>query len=60
MMARVSKLKKLLVSLDIGQHNALEILTVKRSTISDINKELLNDVFAEFDNSSPIKGTTKL
>ena len=36
-MPRASKLRKLLVSLDINQHNALVIFAVKRSTISKIN-----------------------
>ena len=39
-----SKMRKVLVS-----------LTVKRSTISEISKELLNDIFAEFDRGSTIK-----
>ena len=60
MIPRVSELKKLLTSRDFGEHDAWEIFTVKRSTISDISKELLNDVFTEFDKSSPIKGAAKL
>ena len=58
MVPRVSKLWKVLVSQDIGQHNALEIFTVKRSIISEISKELLNYIFAEFDKSSSIKNVT--
>ena len=41
-MPHESKLGKFLVSLDIIQHNALVIFAVKRSTISVINKKLLN------------------
>ena len=36
-MPHPSKLRKLLVSLDISQHNALVIFSVKRSTISEIS-----------------------
>ena len=48
----------ILVSLNIGQHNALEILAVKATTISEISKELLNDIFPELDRSSTIKKIT--
>ena len=53
----VSDVGKLLVSLDTGQHNAFEILAVKRNIVSEIIKELLN-IFAEFDGSSGIKNNT--
>ena len=49
---RVSKVKKLLVYLDIGQDNALEVFAVKRKIFSVISKELLNDIFEESDGSS--------
>ena len=29
--------------------------TVKRNTASEINKEMLNDIFAEFDESSRVR-----
>ena len=45
-MLHVSKVKTFLVSLDIGQDNALEIFPVKRNIISEISKELLNDFSA--------------
>ena len=41
--------------LDIGQHNALEISSVKRNIFPEISKVLLNDIFAEFDWSYRIK-----
>ena len=53
-MPRVSELRKLLVSLDIGQQNVLVIFAAKRSAVSGISKELLNNVFAECDRSCPI------
>ena len=56
MMPRVSKLRKLLVSLD--QHKALVIFSVKRSTISEISKKLLKDIFVKCDRSSSIKNFT--
>ena len=40
-MLRVSELRKLLVSLDIDQHNTLKNFAVK-STISEISGELRN------------------
>ena len=40
-MVRARKLRRLLISLDITQHNALVIFTVKRSTISGISQKLL-------------------
>ena len=36
----------------------MENFAVKASTISEINTELLNDIFTEFDRSSPIKNIT--
>ena len=36
----------------------MENFVVKTSTISEINTELLNDIFTEFDRSSPIKNIT--
>ena len=60
MMPRVSELRKLLVSLNIGQHDALETFSVKRSTISEITIGLLDDIFKEFDRSSPIKNITDM
>ena len=53
MRPRVSEVGKLLVSL--GQHNALEIFTVKWNVVSEISKVLVNDIFAEFDGSYGIK-----
>ena len=41
-MLRVSELRRLLVSLDIDQHNALNNFAVKSSTISEISVELQN------------------
>ena len=57
-MLRVSAMKNLLLSLDIGQYNVLQIFTVKRYIVSKISKKLLNDIFAEFDGSSRNKGIT--
>ena len=56
-MPHASKVRKLLVSLDrnIGQHNALEIFSVKRNIFSEINKLFLNYIFIELDGSSQIK-----
>ena len=42
------------LTLNIGQHNILEIFTVKGNTIPEIRKELQN-IFAELDRSSSIK-----
>ena len=50
--------ENILASLDIIQHNALEIFAVKRNTVSDINKELVTDIFADFDGINPIKNIT--
>ena len=54
-MPRVSEVRKLLVSLDIGQHNAMEIFVVKWNVVLEISKVLLNDIIAEVDGSSGIK-----
>ena len=43
------------MSLDIGQHNAMEILDVKWNVVSEIIKVLLNDIIAKLDGSSGIK-----
>ena len=37
-------MKKLLVSLDIGKYNAMNILVVKWNVVSEISKVLLNDI----------------
>ena len=58
MITRVSKLRKHLVSLDIGQLNALVVFAAKSSTTSESTKELLDDIFAECDRSSLIKNFT--
>ena len=50
-----SKGNKQLVSLDIGQHNAMEIFSVKWNVVSATSKVILNDIFAELDGSSGIK-----
>ena len=52
---RVSEVRKLLLSLDICQHNALEIFAIKNNNFSEIRKVLLNDIFAEFNGNSRIK-----
>ena len=57
-MLLLSKVSKLLVPSDIGQHNALEFLAVNRNIISEISREILNDIFAESDGSRPIKNIT--
>ena len=41
----VSKVNKLLVSLDIGQHNAMDVFDLKRNVVSEASKVLLNDIF---------------
>ena len=52
----VSQVNKLLVSLDIGQHNAMEIFAVKWNVVSETSTAvLLNDIFTELDGSSGIK-----
>ena len=48
-------MNKLLVSLDISQHNAIEVFAVKWNVVSEISKVLLNDIFTELDKSSGIK-----
>ena len=46
---------KLLVSLDIGQHNAMEIFAVKWNVVSETSTAvLLNDIFTELNGSSGI------
>ena len=57
-MLLVSKVSKLLVPSDIGQHNALEFFAVNRNIVSEISREILNDIFAEFDGSRPIMNVT--
>ena len=54
-MPRVSDVRKLLMSPDISQHNAMEIFAVKWNVVSEISKVLLNDIIAEVDGSSGIK-----
>ena len=51
----VSKVNKLLVSRDIGQHNAMDIFDLKWNVVSEASKVLLNDIFTELDGSSGIK-----
>ena len=41
---RVSKVRKLLVFLGIGQYNAMEIVAVKWNVVWEISKVLLNDI----------------
>ena len=41
---RVSKVRKLLVSLGIGQYKAMEIVAVKWNVVWEISKVLLNDI----------------
>ena len=51
----ISQVNKLLVSLDIGQHNAMEIFAVKWNVVSETSTAvLLNDIFTELDGSSGI------
>ena len=40
------------------QHNALVIFAVKRITISEISKKVLNNILTECDRTSPIKNFT--
>ena len=54
MIARLSQLRKFLVSLDIDQNNASEIFALRGNTLSEISEKLLNYTFTEFDGSSPI------
>ena len=48
-------MNKLLVSLDIGQHNSMEIFAVKWNVVLETSKVFLNDIFTELDRSSGIK-----
>ena len=48
-------MNKLLVSLDIGQHNSMEIFAVKWNIVLETSKVFLNDIFTELDRSSGIK-----
>ena len=50
-----SKMNKLLVSLDIGQHNTIESFTVKWNVVSETSKVFLHDIFTELDGNSGIK-----
>ena len=43
------------MSLDIGQHNAMEIFAVKWNVVSETSKVLLNGIFTELDGSSEIE-----
>ena len=54
MRARLSKLRKFLVSLDIDQNNTLEIFALKRNNLPEISEKLLKDIFSEFDGSKTI------
>ena len=51
----VSQVNKSVVSLDFGQNNTMGIFAAKWNVVSEINKVLLNDIFAEHDGSSGIK-----
>ena len=51
----VSEVRKLLASLDLGQHNALKIFATKKNNFSEIRKVSLNDIFAEFNGNIRIK-----
>ena len=53
----VNEVRKPLVSLDIGQHNALEIFALKSIMFLETSKDLVNDAFAEFDGSSRMKNS---
>ena len=44
-MERLRELRKFLVSLYIGQDNALEIFALKRNNLSEISEKLLKDIF---------------
>ena len=48
-------MNKLLVSLDTGQHHAMESFAVQWNVISETSKVFLNDIFTELDGSSGIK-----
>ena len=57
MIPRASTLRKFLVSLDISQHNALVILTVKRVLFQRSVKNYIM-LFVESDRNRPIKNFT--
>ena len=57
MIPRASALRNFLVSLDISQHNALVIFTVKRVLFQRTVKNYIM-LFVECDRSSPIKNLT--
>ena len=57
-MPHVREMRKLLVSLDIGQYSVLEIFAIKTKIVSDIRKKSLNDIFTEFEGTSRIKNIT--
>ena len=40
--------------MSLGQYNALNFFTLKRNVFSEINKVLVNDIFAESDGGSEI------
>ena len=50
-----SKVNKLLLSLDIDQHNAMESFAIKWNVVLETSKVFLNDIFTEPDGSSGIK-----
>ena len=50
-----SEVNELLVSLVIGQHNAMHIFAVKWNVVSETSKVLLTDTFGELGGSSGIK-----
>ena len=43
------------LSVSLGQYNALNFFALQRNVFSEINKVLVNDIFAEFDGGSEIK-----
>ena len=51
-------MKKHLVLLDIGQHDAMKIFAVKWNVVSEISKTLLNDIIAELDGSNGVNNIT--
>ena len=51
----VSKVRKLFVSLDTGQHDEMETFRCKKNIVSEINIEILNDILAEFEGSRRVK-----
>ena len=50
-------MNKLLVSLDIGQHNVMESFAVKWNVVSETSKVFLHDIFTELDGNSGIKNS---